>query len=559
LQIDGPLYVGYGNSASGANVTWINGGSVTIGSISNAQSLNIGRNTSNSGGTNSASLNIVDVVLDGAFLNEVTLGSVSNAFFDTAGHGTLTVGTGAHLIIGDVSLTSVVNLGYIRSAVSGSSGTSALGTLDALEVNADVDLYLSELNVGRNGGDRGTAIGTLKWNQPNPIYATNVYFGRGPSTGILDVPAGGTFLLGTAVDPISRFRIGYHDVGFAGGTSSADLDFTITDPIFEAYVDTELTIGRISNAYFTCTGSGSLVLGSNSSLTVGSASAPAVANIGYIRSAVSGSSKGSATGKLDLTYGTSQIHTDQLNVGRNRGDRGKATGTFTMGDSSVVTTNMGNIGVTNGGSATGTLNLKGGLLAANTVNMGAGGTFNFTGGRLGLGTFNTYGGIGTLDQQGGTLAPGFSRIETSLPGLATINGDYNLFSDGTLEIELFGLTSGLEYDQLIVNGIVDLNADDLDGGMLDVVLGFDTQIGDSFIIIDNDGTDPIQGYFYGLPEGSRFTKTYLNRAYAFEISYFGNTGNDIVLNSELIPAPGAIILGAIGVGFIGWLRRRNML
>ena len=144
-----------------------------------------------------------------------------------------------------------------------------------------------------------------------------------------------------------------------------------------------------------------------------------------------------------------------------------------MGTNNSVTSTTVNVGT--GSNAAGTVNLQAGRLVAETINAnGPDSTFNFTGGRLGLGgdtlttgTFN-----GSLDQKGGTLAPGFSRTDTSVTGLATVNGDYNLFSAGTLEIELMGTSPGSEFDQLIVNGEVNLNADSGTGGILDVILTF---------------------------------------------------------------------------------------
>ncbi len=52
--------------------------------------------------------------------------------------------------------------------------------------------------------------------------------------------------------------------------------------------------------------------------------------------------------------------------------------------------------------------------------------------------------------------------------------------------------------------------------------------GQTFIIVDNDGTDAITGTFAGLPEGatiSNFLGSSLNAA----ITYVGGTGNDVVL------------------------------
>jgi hypothetical protein len=234
-----------------------------------------------------------------------------------------------------------------------------------------------------------------------------------------------------------------------------------------------------------------------------------------------------------------------------------ATGTLTTGAGTTITATTTHVGT--GTYATGTVNMDGGSFMAETINVGAGGTFNFTDGRLGIGTFNTYGPDGSLDQQGGTLAPGFSHIDTSLAGIATINGDYRLASGGTLEIELFGLTPGDDYDRLFVNGIVNLNSNSGVGGMLDVVLGFAPAFGDEFIILDNDDEtawDLINGTFAGLPEGAVFYEEYLGTSYPFRISYVGYTGNDVVLTS-IVPVPGASLLAGIGLLTSMWLCRRK--
>ena len=65
------------------------------------------------------------------------------------------------------------------------------------------------------------------------------------------------------------------------------------------------------------------------------------------------------------------------------------------------------------------------------------------------------------------------------------------------------------------------------------------------------------------PHG-RSTMT-IDRGGVYDIAYFRVSGNDtygvnqVDMEQPVIPAPGAILLGSIGVGFVSWLRRRRTL
>lgn len=128
--------------------------------------------------------------------------------------------------------------------------------------------------------------------------------------------------------------------------------------------------------------------------------------------------------------------------------------------------------------------------------------------------------VGALDvNSGATLAPGHS------PGCLS-SGNFTLA--GVYQAELGGTTACSGYDQMKVTGTVNVT-----GGALDVSFynGFTPKAGDTFTVIDNDGTDAVTGTFNNLAEGATFTVGKV----VLKISYVGGTGNDVVLTAQSVP------------------------
>ncbi len=140
------------------------------------------------------------------------------------------------------------------------------------------------------------------------------------------------------------------------------------------------------------------------------------------------------------------------------------------------------------------------------------------------GTLKGDGTVGLLSVQGGTVEPGADI------GTMTVNNNLEMETGSTLNIELQGTAAG-EFDQLDVTGTVDIT-----DSILNVALsnGYTpANIGDSYTIINNDGTDAVTGTFNGLAEGAEISVG----AVKFTISYVGGDGNDVVLTTAYIPGP----------------------
>jgi hypothetical protein len=393
---------------------------------------------------------------------------------------------------------------------------------------------------------------------PDEVY---IGLGRDP-IGSWQIPTGQTLQLGTLADPLSTLQIGIYNVT-SSGIATGTLAPTGSGILAGIYTD-ELIVGR-NLAGSTGGGSGSLTLSSGSVLRVG-VGGPSTMYVGHNPNA-----SGSATGTV-IAPGTNTLNLVDLQIGSTTIGTGTFTAsggpttltatninvgpgadslTITGAGSDVSTTNMtigaSGASVTLGGAGSdfdvtgtlslgGTLNLQNGHLYAGAVT-GAG-TFNWTGGTFGAGTFGT-----NLTQNGAStvLAPGSS------PGIMTINGNYNL-TNGTLEIEVDGTAgAGLVggHDLLDVNGTVTLNATN---SILDIIVGGAISVGDMFLVIDNNLADAISGTFGSVTTTSGYSFNLL-----YNSSLAGGDGNDLVLevtevpNVSTVPEPGTLALAVCGL------------
>ena len=539
------IYLSRGAGAVGTIETPA-GGTLRLGSATTpVGSLRIGWNDTTFAGAASGTLDLSvnNPTFEAVISNDLSLGRQYTSTGVGTADGTLVLGSNSVLNVGTPTSRANLSLGVNDSNNAASDATGVLNALDGT-----ANLRLNDLNIGRSARGQ-SATGTLLWDQSGAIDATAIYLSRGAgAVGTIETPAGGTLRLGSATTPVGSLRIGWNDTTFAGAASGT-LDLSVNNPTFEAVISNDLSLGRQYTSTGVGTADGTLVLGSNSVLNVGTPTSRANLSLGVNDS---NNAASDATGVLNALDGTANLRLGELNIGRS--SRGQsATGTFSMGDNVNVDVNAVNIGT--GTNASGTVNLTGGLMTANTINLDKG-AFNFTGGRLAVNTFN-----GTLTDQGGTLAPGVAPGTTSIAGSTTVNGDFNLFSAGTLEIELMGTNPGSEFDQLIVNGMVDLNADSGTGGILDLALDFAPSVGDSFTIVENDGTDLVSGTFHNLMEGATINEIFDSQVFNFVITYVGGSGNDIVLNvasASTVPVPPAVWLFGSGcIGILAIARRRN--
>jgi autotransporter-associated beta strand protein len=221
---------------------------------------------------------------------------------------------------------------------------------------------------------------------------------------------------------------------------------------------------------------------------------------------------------------------------------GSNTGNIALGGTSAsILTLVGAGNAVFGGQITGN---------GNAIVKNGGGTFAITSAQTFSAAIKVVN--GTLEVSGGGMLPASAPIELENPGVLTgdgavaavssgspspkggkiatgtapgatakfTTGNISLDDSATVEIDINGNAAGSQYDQIKVIGSVSLN-----NPVLSVNATFAPLVSDTFLIIDNDSTDPVTGTFFNLPEGAKFDAS----GFTFQINYNAGDGNDVVL------------------------------
>lgn len=214
-----------------------------------------------------------------------------------------------------------------------------------------------------------------------------------------------------------------------------------------------------------------------------------------------------------------------------------ALGNTNQNSFSLLKSGSGTLTLSGANTYAGTTTVNGGRLLVEGSLSSGGGDVTVNGGVLG--------GSGSILRNvtihsGATLAPGAST--------GTLHTGSVVFAEGSTFAAELGAGS---YDQLDVTGAVNLA-----GATLDLSLLFAPAVGDQFLLIANDGADPVVGAFSGLAEGSPVVLDYAGQSYKFRLTYAGGDGANDVLLLSAVPEPTGLLLALAALLGLAALRRR---
>jgi Ca2+-binding RTX toxin-like protein len=444
LQVNGPVSILTGNTETTGSLSLV-GGQLNL----HLTSFDVGLNTIGSGLARGYLLLSDGAVIDAADVNAFSVGRVVSGSIYGKADGSLILSSDDTINLGTLAAPATLNIGWNQSTADdgwGGNTTKATGLLDTS--TGTLTAQLSTLNVGLTSG-RGTAEGTFIMGSGTSITTNIVNVGMGGTSeggatgtfdyrggtltftgtdtslnfgsGSLHVADGKSITLGATTNRLDALRIGYN----TSWTDLADSSINLAAETLIAYLDNELSVGRVDSGSIYGKADGSLILSSDDTINLGTLAAPATLNIGWNQNTTdsdypSYANTSSAVGLLDASRGTFTAQLSTLNVGLTAW-RGTAQGTLIMGSGASITANTVNVGMggTYEGGATGTLDYRGGTLAFT----GTDSSLNFGSGSLEVTTVATL----TLGSTTNRLAN--LRIGYNVSGVDTADSSLDLTDD----------------------------------------------------------------------------------------------------------------------------------
>ncbi|WP_157152685.1 DUF4347 domain-containing protein, partial [Cellvibrio sp. BR] len=522
----------------------------------------------------------------------VSAGTLAVASDSNLGSNTVTLALGATLDIsgatnidnaialsGDATVSTSANA-TLSGVISGAhtlakSGAAALilsgsNTYAGTTVSAGTLSVASDANLGSGG--ISLAAGTIlqvtgATTVDNSITLTGNATVNNSANATLSGVIGGGFNLaksGASTLTLSGTNT-YNNTTVSAGTLSAASDSNLGSGGVTLAAGTTLAVTGATTIDNAVTLSGAVTVNTSADATLSGniGGAGSLAKTGANTLTLSGTN--SYAGSTNVSAGTLSVAGD--------GNLGSGTVTLATGSTLAVTgaTTIDNaislagnatVQTTNAATLSGPISGAGGLIKAGASTLNLSGTDSYTGatsvnagsllvnGALSatsataVASGATLGGSGSISSNitvnsGGTLSPGNS------PGTLTVNGNLTMAPGSILAVEINGTAAGTEYDQILVNGSLDVS-----GAILSATHGYTAGQGDSYTIIVNDAADNITGTFSGLAEGG--TTTAGGNSTVLTASYLGDdgNGNDFTLTAPLNAAPVIANLNGDSVSFI---------
>ena len=535
-------------------------GSGTLGSTNGSLTVNSGildlngttqgiGNLTGSGGTilnNATGTNVTLTIGNGNGAGGDYQGVIAN---NTSGTGTVAltkIGSGTITLSG----ANTYSGGTTLSAGTLQLGSSSTGSI----TNGPVGTGTLTLNGGTLSSNVGDFITTRSI--ANPItFGGDVTFGTNTNFGALSLSGAGTLTGNRTLTFVA-------DVTYSGNIGQSGGSFGLT----KAGSGTLKLSGVNSYSGGTTVNAGLLWL--NSSSALGSSSASLTVNGGIVDLSGNNISVGNLTGAGGTIWnnlGPSNAVT--LTIGNSNNGSGNYQGVIadnngaSAGTIALIKTGSGTITLSGANSYTGATTVNGGgALFINGNQSAATGAVTVNGSGTTLGGSGTIGGSVTISSGSGTnnnLSPGATG-QGSVAKLSTGALTLNMATNFNIDITGAGGigNAGITYDQLGVTGTVNLGGVLASNLVLNVSGLTQSNIGEKFFILLNDGTDLVSGTF---AQGATIT----SGADVFTINYAdngdsGTLGNDISLTLIAVPEPSTWIGAALALVAIGITQRRRL-